>query len=67
MLSSVLSSSRAVQVNIEIMTMRGEKVLEGTMIAAGSREFSVAGLPSGIYLVKLIGVGYTETIKLIKL
>jgi hypothetical protein len=52
-------------VNVEVYSMRGEKVLKAVMIGERQHEFNLSGLPSGLYFVKVIGDGYVETIKLV--
>jgi hypothetical protein len=53
-------------VNVEVYTMQGDKVLTGTMTGENRLEFRSAGLASGIYFVRIIAGDYVETIKLVK-
>lgn len=53
-------------VAVEILSMRGEKVLTDRLAGDRQREFGVAALPAGVYFVKIQADGYVETIKLVK-
>ncbi|MEI6434844.1 MAG: T9SS type A sorting domain-containing protein [Bacteroidota bacterium] len=52
--------------NVEIYNMRGEKVLKAGMIGEKRHEFSMPGLPEGLYFVKIVADDHAETIKLVK-
>jgi hypothetical protein len=51
---------------VEIFSMNGLKVLSTSMIGEKQHEFKTADLPSGLYFVKVVTEGYSETLKLIK-
>jgi hypothetical protein len=53
-------------VTVEVYGMRGEKVLSSSLIGEKQREFMTSSLPVGLYFVKVVAEGYTETIKLVK-
>jgi hypothetical protein len=50
---------------VEIMDLRGNKVSSASMNGEKKRDFSVEGLQNGIYLVRVVASGYTETFKLV--
>jgi hypothetical protein len=51
---------------VEVYSLRGERILSAEMIGERMQEFMMQDAPSGLYFVKIIGVDYTETIKLVK-
>ncbi len=53
-------------VTVEICSLRGEKVLTTRMTGEKSHEFTTSELPAGLYFVKIVSGGNTETVKLIK-
>jgi hypothetical protein len=53
-------------VMIEVYGMRGEKIMSDQMAGMKIREFSISGISSGVYFVKVVTGEYVETIKLIK-
>ena len=60
------SGSLHERVRVEIYGMRGEKVLTGELPGEMKHDFSISGLPDGLYFVKVIAGEDTRTIKLIK-
>ncbi len=53
-------------VHVEVYNMNGAKVMTEPVTGA-KQELPFAGMPGGIYFVKVIADGYVETIKLVKL
>jgi hypothetical protein len=53
-------------VHVEIFGLRGERVMTAEMIGERKHEFSLSGMPVGLYFVKVIAGDNVETIKLIK-
>jgi hypothetical protein len=54
-------------VNVEVYSIRGEKVAAEHMIGEKSHEFGFNTMPTGLYFVKVVADGYVETLKLVKL
>ena len=53
-------------VKVEVFSMNGAKVLTESMIGQKKHEFRFAGMPNGLYFVKVVADDYVETIKLVK-
>ena len=53
--------------SVEIYGIRGEKVLNTELTGQGKHDLSLEGQPAGIYFVRLISGGKTETTRIIKL
>ncbi len=53
-------------VRIEVFSMQGARVASAQMTGGRSQELSVAGLPDGLYFVKIVSGDHTETVKLVK-
>jgi hypothetical protein len=51
---------------VEIISILGEKVLSKELFGEPNHEFQVAGLPAGLYFVKISTPEQRETIKLVK-
>ncbi len=54
-------------VKVEVYTMRGDKVMNETMIGEKQHDFGFSQMPAGLYFVKVVADGYVETMKLVKL
>jgi hypothetical protein len=52
--------------SVKICDMLGEEILDKQIIGTKTGEFSLAGVASGIYLVRVMSNGSAETLKLIK-
>lgn len=52
-------------VNLEIFTIKGERVFVSSLFNESRREFDLANLPNGLYLVKVMKDQYLQTFKLI--
>jgi hypothetical protein len=53
-------------VKVEVVGMRGERVLMSEMIGEKQHEFQLSDVPTGLYFVRIIAEDYTETIKLVR-
>jgi hypothetical protein len=53
-------------VEVRIYSMQGSLVLESGMHSSRQAELSTSGLEPGLYFVKVLSEGYSETIKLVK-
>jgi hypothetical protein len=53
-------------VSVEVYGMRGDRLLSSRMIGEKQHEFITSDLPTGLYFVKIVAEGYSETIKLVK-
>ena len=53
-------------IQVEICSMRGERIMKEIMIGEKRHEFIMADVPTGLYFVKIIADDYTETIKVMK-
>ncbi|MCX6277642.1 MAG: choice-of-anchor J domain-containing protein [Bacteroidetes bacterium] len=53
-------------VNVEIYSIRGERVIHNGMIGERKHEFSMRGFSQGVYFVKIVADDHAETIKLVK-
>ena len=53
-------------VKVEVFSMRGEKVMTETIIGEKMHDFRFSDMATGLYFVRVVAEGYTETIKLIK-
>ncbi len=53
-------------VRVEIYSLNGNRVLTERMNGEQRHEFRVAGLPEGLYFVKVVADSYVETLKLVK-
>ncbi len=53
-------------VQVAVYTMHGERVMTETMIGEKQHDFNFSNMATGLYFVKVVAEGYTETIKLIK-
>ena len=51
---------------LELYGMHGEQVFESPVARAGKQVFSLSGLPSGIYCVRIIDGDFVETARLVK-
>jgi hypothetical protein len=54
-------------VNVEVFTVRGDRVMTASMTGEKQHEFNSSGLKAGLYFVKIVEDGDTETLKLVKL
>ena len=54
------------KITVEIFGIQGKKVLTGEMTGERKHNFSLGGIPAGMYFVKVESSDYIETIKLIK-
>lgn len=52
-------------VSIDICTMRGEKVISRLLEGELKHGFSLAGMPTGVYFIHIVGNGSAETLKLV--
>ncbi len=61
------SSGLYENVNVEIFSMHGEKVLAERFAGEKMHDFVFSDMATGLYFVKIVADGYVETIKLVKL
>jgi uncharacterized membrane protein len=54
------------KVQVEIYSMRGERLMTESLVGEKKHEFLVSDLPHGLYFVKVVAQGYVETFKLVK-
>jgi hypothetical protein len=54
-------------VKVEVFTVRGDRVMTGSMIVEKQHAFNASDLKAGIYFVKIVAGGHVETMKLVKL
>jgi hypothetical protein len=52
--------------NVEIFSMRGEKVFNTELSGNGKHELSISDKPVGIYVIRVISGSKTETARIIK-
>jgi hypothetical protein len=51
---------------VEIYSMNGLKILSKPVIPGVNHEFNIAGMPAGLYVVKVVADDFVETIKLVR-
>jgi len=54
-------------VEVQIYTMQGEKILLETYAGQATHEFSLFDQPAGIYVIRVVTEGMAETVKLVKI
>jgi PKD repeat protein len=54
------------QVVVEVFGMCGERVIREVVPGNQPNQFSIAGKPAGIYLVRISGAGVTESVRMVK-
>ena len=53
-------------VQVEVYSMNGSRVMSDQIIGSKSHELEASSLPTGIYFVRIIADNYSETLKLVK-
>ena len=53
-------------VRVEVYDLRGERILNGTIIGEKSHEFSLSEAPDGLYFVKIVANNESKVLKLVK-
>ncbi len=55
------------KINVEVFNMKGEVISSTEMVDEFKHEFSLAGKPAGLYLVKVISGGQTGSSRIVKI
>ncbi|MDP1622685.1 MAG: C25 family cysteine peptidase [Bacteroidales bacterium] len=58
-----VSSERTI---VAIYGMKGEKIISAELIHERKHEFSLSGMPAGLYLIRVISGGLTGTVRIVK-